>query len=61
MDEVPEKISVGQISSSHISKQIVVEGRIEKIYPIKAKLIDGAFRCQRCEHTLRLESPPFAS
>lgn len=50
MDEVPEKIPVGKINSSHISKTIAVEGRINKIYPIKAKLIEGAFRCKACEH-----------
>jgi len=51
MDEIPGKIPVGKINSSQISKTIAIEGRINKIYPIKAKLIEGAFRCKVCEHT----------
>lgn len=57
MDEITEKISVGQISSSHVSKLIAIEGRINKILPIKSKLIEGAFQCQRCAHVTRFQQP----
>lgn len=44
-----EKITVNQISTSHVFKEIAVEGRINKIWPIKVKPIDAAFRCEWCD------------
>jgi DNA replicative helicase MCM subunit Mcm2 (Cdc46/Mcm family) len=57
LNEINEKISVGEISSLHVSKPIIVEARISKIYPIKVKLIEGAFQCQRCDHITRIKQP----
>ncbi len=45
----PEKIPIHRIGSGQVSKLIAIEGRINKVGHVKAKLLVGAFKCQRCE------------
>ncbi len=46
-----EKISISKIGSGQVSKLIAIEGRINKVGPIRAKLLSGAFKCRRCGYT----------
>lgn len=52
-----EKVSVGRVGSANISRLVAVEGRLNKVGPVRSKLIEGAFKCQRCGHVTRIAQP----
>ncbi len=52
-----EKIPIHRIGSKQVSKLIAVEGRISKAGAVKAKLLVGAFECQRCGHISLVKQP----
>ncbi len=52
-----EKIAVNKIGSANISKFVLVEGRISKISPRRAKLVEAAFQCPFCGYVLMLKQP----
>lgn len=52
-----ETIPIYQIGSEHVNKLIAVEGRLSKQGTRKNKLLEGAFKCQRCEYTTMLDQP----
>ncbi len=52
-----EKIPIYKISHEQVNKLISVEGRITKIAPKYQKLVNGAFKCQRCGDVTFLQQP----
>ncbi|NJD76152.1 MAG: MCM family protein [Candidatus Methanoperedens sp.] len=47
---LPERIQIRELRSSHINKFIAVAGLIRKATEVRPKIINAAFKCQRCEH-----------
>ena len=47
---LPERIQIRELRSVHINKFIAVSGLIRKATEVRPKIINAAFKCQRCEH-----------
>ncbi len=52
-----ETAPIYKIGAEHVNKLIAVKCRISKQGPKKNKLLEGAFKCQRCDHTTVLYQP----
>lgn len=50
-------LQIHKIGEEHTNKLISLEGRITRIAPKHQKLIDGAFKCQRCDTTIYQPQP----
>ncbi len=48
--KLPERVQIRELRSVHINKFIAVSGLIRKATEVRPKIINAAFRCQRCEH-----------
>jgi replicative DNA helicase Mcm len=46
--KVPERIQIRELRSSNINKFIAVAGLIRKATEVRPKIINAAFKCQRC-------------
>ncbi len=47
---LPERIQIRELRSSNINRFIAVSGLIRKATEVRPKIINAAFKCQRCEH-----------
>ncbi len=47
---LPERIQIRELRSANINKFIAVSGLIRKATEVRPKIVNAAFKCQRCEH-----------
>jgi replicative DNA helicase Mcm len=47
---LPERIQIRELRSANINKFISVSGLIRKATEVRPKIINAAFKCQRCDH-----------
>lgn len=48
--KLPERIQIRELRSAHINKFIAVSGLIRKATEVRPKIVNAAFKCQRCDH-----------
>lgn len=48
--KLPERIQIRQLRSANINRFIAVSGLIRKATEVRPKIINAAFKCQRCGH-----------
>jgi replicative DNA helicase Mcm len=46
--KIPERIQIRELRSSNINKFIAVAGLIRKATEVRPKIVNAAFKCQRC-------------
>lgn len=46
-----ENILIREVRNCHVDKLISVSGLVQKSTEVRPRLLTGAFKCQRCEHT----------
>ncbi|KPQ43205.1 MAG: Mcm2 DNA replication licensing factor, partial [Candidatus Methanoperedens nitroreducens] len=46
--KIPERIQIRELRSENINKFIAVSGLIRKATEVRPKIINGAFKCQKC-------------
>ncbi|HEY9205336.1 MAG TPA: minichromosome maintenance protein MCM [Candidatus Methanoperedens sp.] len=47
---LPERVQIRELRSANINRFIAVSGLIRKATEVRPKIINAAFKCQRCEH-----------
>ncbi len=48
--KLPERIQIRELRSANINKFIAVSGLIRKATEVRPKIVNAAFKCQRCEY-----------
>jgi replicative DNA helicase Mcm len=56
---LPETTYIRDLRSIHINKLITVTGLVSKVTDVRPRIINAAFKCQRCEHTMYVPQDPF--
>ncbi|MCX9014373.1 MAG: minichromosome maintenance protein MCM [Candidatus Methanoperedens sp.] len=48
--KLPEKIQIRELRSANINRFIAIAGLIRKATEVRPKIVNAAFKCQRCDH-----------
>ena len=48
--KLPEKVQIRDLRSANINRFIAIAGLIRKATEVRPKIINAAFKCQRCDH-----------
>lgn len=52
-----ERITIQDIGSDEMGHLVSIEGRLNKTGPVRVKLVNGAFKCMRCDHVMYVLQP----
>jgi len=52
---LPSKVQIGDLRSSHLGKFLAIEGMVRKATEVRPKCVKAAFQCLRCGHTTYVE------
>lgn len=56
---VPAKVRIGDLRSSHLGKLISVEGMIRKATEVRPRITKAAFQCLRCGYITYVDQPSY--
>ncbi len=56
---IPSKVAIGNLRSSHLGKFVAIEGMIRKATEVRPRITKAAFQCMRCGYITYVEQNSF--
>jgi replicative DNA helicase Mcm len=57
--KIPNRISIRELRSKHLSRFIAIEGMIRKATEVRPRITKAAFQCLRCQHLTVVDQNSF--